>query len=374
MNLWNIAIKEIRSDLRDRRTFLFMLALPITLMLILGAALSNAFTPGHSIENMQFLYKTNTTDPNMLIYWDHFTETIKREGVTAVQVDAEMDGVEEVRANRFTAYAILEDDGITFYGSNKYPLESNIVQGMLTAFADRFSLATAVFQVDPSAAKSILVRAGQSSDFIREMSLQADKKPGSFDYYAIAMTTMMAFYSAISALYLFRSERIRNTAVRLMAAPVSKSVIFVGKIIGCTFVNFLCVLIVILFSKFVYHADWGNHYGMVVLVLLTELLLAVSVGLGVSFLIQGEGARAVVLIFTQISSFLGGAYFPIGDVEGVLDILTNLSPIRWANLALMQIIYADNPSAAWPAIGLNTSIALVFLFFASISIRKRGAF
>lgn len=36
MNIWNIALKEIKSNLRNTRTFVFMLALPIVLMLILG--------------------------------------------------------------------------------------------------------------------------------------------------------------------------------------------------------------------------------------------------------------------------------------------------------------------------------------------------
>lgn len=284
-----------------------------------------------------------------------------------------MNGREEVRADRYTAYAELGPDGIKFYGSSKNTIESNIIQGILTAFADRHSLAAAAFQTDPSAARAIVAGAGQGGDVIRETALNPDKHPDSIGYYAIAMTTMIALYSIISASYLFRSERTRNTAVRLMAAPVGKGEIFIGKIIGCTFINLLCVLLVVLFSKFAFHADWGTHYGMIFLVLLTEVLLAVSLGLGISFLIQGEGSRGVVMIFMQVASFIGGAYFPIGDTEGFMTLLTNLSPLRWANTALMEIIYADNVAAAWPAVGLNFGIAAVFLMMAVISIRRREA-
>lgn len=374
MIIWNIAWKEIKSNFRDTRTFVFMLAMPIVFMLILGAALSNAFAPGHSVGDLRLLYKNNATDTRISASWSSFTEAIEKEGVTAIQAATGMDGQEEVRADRYTAYAELGDSGISFYGSSKNTIESNILQGMLTIYADRYSLAAAAYQVDPAAAEGIVTSAGEGSDFIRETALNANKQPSSIDYYAIVMSTMIALYSVISASYLFRGERARNTAVRLLAAPISKAVIFTGKVIGSTFINVLCVLIVVLFSKFVLHADWGNQYGMVALILLTEVLLAVSLGLGVSFLVKGEGARAIMMIFTQVASFLGGAYFPIGDTEGIYTILTNLSPLRWTNTALMQLIYADNTAAAWPVIGLNLGIAAVFLLLAVISIRKREAF
>ncbi|GAA3411295.1 ABC transporter permease [Paenibacillus hodogayensis] len=374
MTIWTIAYKEIRSNLRDTRTFLFMLALPILLMLILGSALANTFSDDIHVGNLRLLVKSEATLPQLTAYWNGFAETIGKEGVAIEQASVATDGRDEVRANRYSAYAELDDTGIRLYGSSKDTIESNILQGMLTAFADRYSLAAAAFRTDPAAAQAIVASAGQPVDFIRETALTADKRPGSIDYYAVAMTTMIALYSAMSASSLFRGERTRNTAIRLMAAPISKGEIFLGKVIGCTFINMLCVIAVVLFSKFVFQADWGNHYVSVFLVLLTEVLLAVSLGLGMSFLIQGDGARSIIMIFTQIASFIGGAYFPIGDTEGVMTWISNLSPLRWANTALTQIIYLDKSSAAWPAIELNIGIAAVFLIIAVISMRRREAF
>lgn len=373
MNVWNIAFKEIRSQLRDTRTFLFMLALPIVLMLILGTALTNAFATGTKVGSLKLLVKSDWTNAQLSAAWSGFAEAIGKEGVNIVQAAADTDGREAVREGRYAAYAELGDDGIKFYGSSKLTIESDIIQGMLTIFADRYSLAAAAFRTDPAAAGAIVGSAGQRGDIIRETALNPDKRPGSVDYYAITMTTMIAFYSVISASSLFHRERIRNTAARLMAAPISKAEIFIGKVIGCTLINLCCIVAVALFSKFVYQADWGDHYGIVFLILLTEVLLAVSMGLGISFLAKGDGVRAFFMIFAQVASFIGGAYFPIGDTGGFTAVLTNLSPLRWANTALMQIIYADRLAAAWTAIGLNIGVAAVFLLIAIISMRKREA-
>jgi len=373
MHIGRIALKEIKINTREKSTFFFMLALPIVLMLILGTALSNAFESGAKVGDMKLLVQMSTTNPALTEGWNGFAESMAKEGVDVVPAEARMNGQEEVRANRYTAYAELGDEGIKFYGSSKNTIESNILQGMLTAFADRYSLAAAAFQSSPTHAKAIVGSAGQSGDFIRETSLNPNKKPNSMDYYAMAMSTMIAMYSMMSASFLFHAERTRKTGIRLSAAPVSKTDIFVGKIIGCTFVNLICVLVVVLFSKFVYGADWGENYGMVFLVLATEVILSVSLGLCISFLIQGDGARAVILIIAQVAAFIGGAYFPLTDMSGFVAALSSLSPMKWANTAIMDIVYGGNANAAFAAIGLNVGFTALFLLISVIFMRRREA-
>lgn len=245
---------------------------------------------------------------------------------------------------------------------------------MLTAFADRYNLAISALEAAPSNAESILSSMDANSEFILETSLDPDKKPGSLNYYAISMTTMIALQAAISGSFLFRGERIRKTAIRLMASPISKGELFAGKVIGCTFMNLLCVLAIVLFSKFAFNAYWGDHYGMVFLVLATEVILSVSLGLGISYLVAGETSRSFVMIFTQVASFVGGAFFPISDTSSFMGHIAYLSPLHWANTALINIIYADQLCAALPAIGMNMGVAAAFLLVSILIMRKREAF
>mgnify|MGYP000971919491 CR=1 FL=1 len=373
MNVIRIAWKELLVNFRDMRTFVFMLAFPIVLMLILGTALTNAFQSGATVGEMSLLYRNTASSPQLTEAWNEFTAAIGREGVKTVAAAAGEDGRADVRDNRYSAYAEVSDDGIRFYGSTRDSIESSIIQGMLGAFADRYNLAAAALKEDPAAVPAILASAdADSGSFVSESSLTPDRQPGSMGYYAIAMTTMIAFYSCMSASNLIRGERTRKTIVRLSAAPVGKGAIFAGKVIGCTIVNFLCVAAVVLFSKLAFGADWGTHYPLLLLVLLSEVLLAVSVGLGVSYLFKGDSARSVIMIFTQIASFVGGAYFPIEDV-GFFSGISNISPMRWANEALTKMIYADNLQAAWPALGLNVGIAAVFLIAAILFMRRQEA-
>lgn len=375
MNVLNIALFEIKRSLRDTRTFAFMLAFPLVLILILGTALSNAFNSDVTVDDMKLLYKVSVKNEQLQQYWNGFAKAIEGQGVELTEASGGIDGRAEVQDDQYTAYAEIDDNGIHFFGSNMETIGSNIIQGILTSFADKYNLAAAAMKTDPKAAQAIIADTGNGSSFIQEASIDPDRKPGSVDYYAIAESTMIAFYACMAASSLIRGEVRRHTALRLAAAPVGKMEIFAGKVIGCTVINFLCILVVVLFSKYAFGANWGDHLGIVFLLLFTVVLLAVSFGLGLTYIFKGEGSRSVMTIFVQIASLLGGAYFPIQEDENnFFGGLVNISPLHWANNALMNLIYNNDLRAALPVIALNAAIAAAFLAFVAISMRRREAF
>ena len=188
-----------------------------------------------------------------------------------------------MKQNKYAVYVELNKDGAKTYGSDKSSIEGSIVEGMLTTFVDKYNVAAEVAKVDPSKVSAVISN-GNHNDYIKETSLQAANKPGSMDYYAVVMTTMIALYAAMGASFLIRGERIRKTGDRLIAAPISKAEIFIGKVLGSLVANALCILLVMLFSKFVFQANWGDHLGIIFLILLTEVFLAISFGLGLDIL------------------------------------------------------------------------------------------
>ena len=122
-----------------------------------------------------------------------------------------------------------------------------------------------------------------------------------------------------------------------------------------------------LFSKFVFQANWGDHLGIIFLILLTEVFLAISFGLGIGYITKtAEASRAIIMVVVQLASIFGGAYFVVEE-----NFVTNLSPLTWANTAVMKIIYANDVGAALPVISLNLGISALFLLIAIIALRRR---
>ena len=69
--------------------------------------------------------------------------------------------------------------------------------------------------------------------------------------------------------------------------------------------------------------------------------------------------------------FLGGSYISIENLNNELLMkLTNLSPMRWANNAIFNIIYANDYSKFYSTLTLNFGIATV-LFLISMGLFKR---
>ncbi|MEH7076676.1 ABC transporter permease [Neobacillus drentensis] len=367
MNIINIAWKGIKTDFRDTRTLVFMLAFPIVLMLVLGTALSNTFTTSLPVDDIDVLYK----DTTMGEYFGHFISEAEKSGLHFKKVTGFIDGEKEVKQGNYDGYVEVTDQGIQLFVNNGTSIEGTILEGMLSSFVDQYNIASEIIKVAPERLESAFTHEN-SVNFIKETSLLPDQQPGSMDYYAIVITTMIILYGAMSASSLITSERVRRTAERLIASPVRKSEIFIGKVLGSLVSNSLCILLVILFSKLIFKANWGEHPGLVFLVLLTEVVFAVSLGIGVSFLTKtSAGPTVIIMLFVQLSSFFGGAYFKIDNPEGIFKLITDLSPLTWMNTALIKIIYANDFAAAIPALTINLAGALIFLLVSIISLQRR---
>jgi ABC-2 type transport system permease protein len=371
VNIISIALKEIKQDFRDLRTLLLMLAFPIVLMLILGSTLSNAFSNNVDLGELKVLVNDTSGNGQLSQAFTAFTKEMDKVGMKFDTLKPGMDGSREVEQGRYVDYVELKESGISLYGSSRNTIESNIVQGMLTSFTDKYNAAVAVAQIEPTKVEMVFA-SGNGHEYIKETSINAYRLPDALDYYALVMTVMVAMWSAMSAARLIQSEVKQGTAFRLITAPVSKGEIFTGKVLGSIMINMLCILVIILFSKYVFQAYWGTHLGIVLLVLLSLVIMAISFGLAGGYLLK-SGANGMMMLIVQLASIFGGAYFPIGDDTGVgiMSIIIHLSPIRVANHALTQVIYGDTLSAAWPVIGLNMTLSVLFIGVSIIMMKRR---
>lgn len=369
MNVFRIMLKELKV-IRDPKMLLFLLVSPLVTMLILGTALTNAFNGSLTVEEIKVLYKNNSSSSGFSAYWDDFTGQMRQAGIKLEMADEKTDGKTEVKNNRYVGYAEITDSGLEYYSSSQSLIESDIAKSVLTAFADRYRLAAAVAGTDSEQADAIM--SGSSSEsYVVEESLNATRKPGAMDYFAVAITTMIILYSALTAAQLIDGERKRNTAVRLLASPVTKIEIFAGKLAGLVVLNAILTIVVVLISKYMFNAYWGENLGLAFLILFTEIIFAVSLGLGLSYIIKGNASGTVVMIIIQLAAFLGGSYFPVEEATGFMGALSSLSPLQWSNAALLELIYADNMSATINAVLLNMGFAVVLLGIALTMMRRR---
>jgi ABC-2 type transport system permease protein len=352
---------------------IFMLATPVLLMLILGTVLSGNFNGSKAVDDIRVIYSANgigdSAELDRLKQWfDNGTgEEVKLEETTLGEADA----LRAVENGTYSGYVSLGEDGIDYYGNSRTGVENGIIHGLLAAYAEHRKL-NLVIPEGVSAEGSPI-----AGNHMKGRALQAPLKPDAIDYYAVAVTTMMIMYSAATAGLLFENERVRHTANRLLVAPVTKAEIFAGKILGSLWINSLFIIVIVLISKFMYGANWGNAgaMGMSLLVLLSQIVFAISLGLGASYLFKGKAAGAVVMTFIQLAAFFGGSYYQVEDNGDFVSLLARFSPLDWTNDAIIAIIYGGGAgsglSAAAEAILLNVGFSVLFLAISILLMRRK---
>jgi ABC-2 type transport system permease protein len=208
---------------------------------------------------------------------------------------------------------------------------------------------------------------------VNVQTLAQRKSPKSMDYYAISILTLFILYSSLTGSFAVKGEKIMKTADRLMCCPVKKYEILIGKILGTFIVSSLQVTIVFLFTRFVLKADWGTNLGVIILLLLSEILMAVSLGIGLAFAIKNDMAiTAIIQTIIPFIAFLGGGYIPVDNFNKYLLNVADFTPLRWINRSLFQVIYANDFSTVWGAVIINLAIAVIFVTIASVKIRREA--
>ncbi|XID94880.1 ABC transporter permease [Paenibacillaceae bacterium WGS1546] len=367
MNVWRIAVKEIKS-FRDIRMLVFMVGTPLLFILILGTVFTNAFGGSAKVGEIRVLFVNESRDAGLNESWSRFVQEMKQTGVSLEETEDSASGKLAVSRGQYAGLVEIADDRIAFHGNSRDPAEGYLANRLLATFADRYKLEKGAAGM----ALSVTEPAASDQDMaVIETSLDGASQPGAMDYYAVAVTTMIILYSSLSAGLLMDKERKGKTSVRLLAAPVTKAEIFAGKIIGTMALNVLFIGIIVLISKMMFGVNWGDRPGLVFLVLISEIAFALSLGLGLSYVLKGEASNVVLMIIIQFAAFFGGSYFPVEQDGGFMSAVASYSPLQWSNDAILRIIYSDDGAAALQAMLLNGGTAIFMLLLAGVMMRKR---
>ena len=161
----------------------------------------------------------------------------------------------------------------------------------------------------------------------------------------------------------------------MMVAPIRRSSIVVGKVLGGATVASLQGLILLALA-------WAVHVpysvGLVLGVFALQLLLAFSItAFGVMIaarITQIQSFMGVMQMIVTPMFFISGALFPSGDLPGWLAVLNRLDPITYAVTPMRTLVFHNlnlsaeatqtlNPPITW--FGWEVPIALqIFMIFA----------
>jgi ABC-2 type transport system permease protein len=145
----------------------------------------------------------------------------------------------------------------------------------------------------------------------------------------------------------------------VMVAPVPRSAIVLGKVLGGTTLSTIQGLVFLAFAPLVgVHLTVGNFSLIVLTVFLVSFALT-SLGFAIAWPMDSTQAfHAIINLFLIPLWLLSGALFPLAGASGWIRLLIRINPLTYGVEALRDLLYPEN-SAAFP---LASSMATLVLF------------
>ncbi|MDT8715120.1 ABC transporter permease [Clostridium sp. 19966] len=163
----------------------------------------------------------------------------------------------------------------------------------------------------------------------------------SYDYYGITMIIFMALMMAMIATNSFMEEKVKRGNTRIMYAPISKTEIYMSKLLAAYLFGGLCLSLIVLSGQYIFNINFGRgNIGYVLLLVNALTFFGCCLGTLFCCIFKSEqAANSIMQIPILIFTFLGGTFFSAASLGKLLDKLSNVSPLKWVTECAFQIIY-----------------------------------
>jgi ABC-2 type transport system permease protein len=154
-------------------------------------------------------------------------------------------------------------------------------------------------------------------------------------------------------------DRKQGFLLSVLVAPVPRSAIVLGKVLGGTTLSTIQGLIFLVFAPLVgVHMNIGQFFLVVVTIFLVSFSLT-ALGFAIAWPMDSNQAfHAIINLFLIPLWLLSGALFPLAGASGWMRILMRLNPLTYGTEALRMLLYPDSGGV----FTLSTSMATLLLF------------
>lgn len=374
MKIFWIIIKEFKQRMRDYKSNALMILLPIVLIVLLGAAFSSQFDNSFTLKDEKVLYKVDVTENTQFTTAldSFFSALSEKTGIVFEQADDVEAAKSDTENHTYSALVHVTENPlqINLYKNERAGFSTTLMENALNGFIKSYDAMAVIAGINPAAFSKPEFQ-GQNAH-VRVSSLDKKQQPGSTDYYAITMLTLVLLYSSMTGFWCIRGEIELKTASRILCSPIHNYEVLAAKVIGNIFVTIVQGFVVVLFSKWVLNANWGQDLISVALIILSYAVMAVSLGVSLAFMIRNsEAASGILNTLIPVLVFFGGGYVPLSVISETFSKIGMASPVYWINTALFKVIYDNDYSGMIVSLFINIGLATLFITISAL-FSKRG--
>lgn len=351
MRILDITLKDLMQVLRDAKTFMFLLIMPVIFTFLFGYAFGG-FSSGESDSRLPVGYISQD---------DHWLSDSLHDLLTTSEVIRLDENIflsptdlEKLVADGDLAAAIIVPDG---YG--RALLKDKTARLIVIADKDTSTwttidaeLLTLASRLDGAVRTATIIEQldveGLPFDYAFERSLSAWEEPpiaieettslavkkssneSALAHTAPGMMLQFAIAGLLTAAQVIVAERKTRTLQRLLTTATRRVHIVLGHYLAIFLLIFVQFIILILFAQFILKVDYLRLPAATLLVAFSAALCISALGLLIGILARTEEQA---IIFSLIPMFvfagLGGAWVPLEVTGPTFQTIGHLSPVAW---------------------------------------------
>ena len=401
MKTWTIALKDTRIRFRDRNAILLMIAAPLLISFVMGAAfggLGGDSSPIYEIPLVIVNADEGELGENFAAILTGI-EVETAEGVKPLFLATNMDNLDSAKTQieqgetRGVVYlppefsAVLQPDPdngsqqpvvVQVFTDPTSTVSPPIIRGVVSRIASGFStvvignavavnqLTTTLENASSPPSPEVLTNLENLGDILNEENASFAETQGPRDritvssslvgaaeevnllnYFVPSMAIFFLMFAVFDGTQSILEEERDGTLHRMMTTPTGRAAIILGKIGGAFLTGILQFVVLVLISGLVFGVDWGSDpVGMALLVIGT-VAAATSLGAFVASFARTVNQAAVLgSAITLVFAMLGGNFIDYRALPAWLVPVSKMTINRWAmegmtNLTLGGMGLAD---------------------------------
>ena len=188
------------------------------------------------------------------------------------------------------------------------------------------------------------------------------------NYFYPGTLVMVVLFTAIFTMMSVIEDRNQGFLLSVLVAPVPRTAIVLGKVLGGTTLAALQGLIFLLFSPLVGVQITAGSLGLIALTVFLVSFALTALGFAIAWPMDSTQAfHAIINLFLIPLWLLSGALFPLSGASGWIRAVMYANPLTYGVEALRTLMYPDAPSA-FPLTASLLTLVLFALFMFGLAL------
>lgn len=256
-------------------------------------------------------------------------------------------------------------------------INQTVIKAFLDDYKQRASTIDAIIKTNPEVIHTDLIKdVTDFKEYTKEISPTKGKPNTTLNYFyaLIAMACLYGGFFGLKEVSDIQGDMSKRAA-RVNMAPVHKMKMFMYSFSAAFSIQFIEILILLVYLYFVLKIDFGNQIPYIILLSFVGTITGISFGTMISALVKkNEGMKiAILLSTTMIGCFFAGLQYANMKyiVEKNIPILAYINPAALITDGFYTLYYYNTHERFFVNITILTGLSIVFCLITYSIIRRQ---